>query len=189
LKHSKQFIAKEETMQVRVRDLMTQSPVSVPLGTSLYEAARLMIEAESPEVYVTDQQMRLVGVVPEYNFLKQKLLLSDLSAPVESIMHVQLETLSPDDDALQQAPLFRDRRNSCMPVVDEGRLIGKLTCRDLFRLMLTLDQVECQTEQQQKSVSTVNAEIHASTPEINPPHLNRINSHRQLLQLHGLVED
>ncbi|QDT85739.1 HPP family protein [Gimesia chilikensis] len=174
-------------MQVRVRDLMTQSPVSVPLGTTLQQAARRMIEAESPEVYVTDHQMRLVGVVPEYNFLKQKLQLVDMNAPVESIMHVQLETLSPDDDALLQAPLFRDRRNSCMPVTDEGLLIGKLTCRDLFRLMLTLDEVDCETEQEVKVSSTT--EIHSSTHDINPPHLNRVNSHRQLLQLHGLIDD
>lgn len=174
-------------MQVRVRDLMTQSPVSVPLGTTLQQAARRMIEAESPEVYVTDHQMRLVGVVPEYNFLKQKLQLVDMNAPVESIMHVQLETLSPDDDALLQAPLFRDRRNSCMPVTDEGLLIGKLTCRDLFRLMLTLDEVDCETEQEVKVSST--REIHSSTHDINPPHLNRVNSHRQLLQLHGLIDD
>ena len=174
-------------MQVQVRDLMTQSPVSVPLGTTLQQAARRMIEAESPEVYVTDHQMRLVGVVPEYNFLKQKLQLADMNAPVESIMHVQLETLSPNDDALLQAPLFRDRRNSCMPVTDEGLLIGKLTCRDLFRLMLTLDEVDCETEQEVKVSSTT--EFHSSTQDINPPHLNRVNSHRQLLQLHGLIDD
>lgn len=174
-------------MQVQVRDLMTQSPVSVPLGTTLQQAARRMIEAESPEVYVTDHQMRLVGVVPEYNFLKQKLQLADMNAPVESIMHVQMDTLSPDDDALLQAPLFRDRRNSCMPVTDEGLLIGKLTCRDLFRLMLTLDEVDCDTEQEVKVSSTT--EIHSSTHDINPPHLNRVNSHRQLLQLHGLIND
>ncbi|QDT28140.1 CBS domain-containing protein [Gimesia panareensis] len=175
-------------MQVRVRDLMTQSPVSVPLGTSLQEAARQMIQAESPEVYVTNEQMKLVGVIPEYNFLKQKLQQADMLAPVESIMHVQLETLSPDDDALQHAPLFRDRRNSCMPVTDDGRLVGKLTCRDLFRLMLTLAEVDDDTEQQASNTSAT-TEIHASSAEINPPHLNRVNSHRQLLQLHGLIDD
>lgn len=174
-------------MQVRVRDIMTQSPVSVPLGTSLRTAAEQMILAESAEVYVTDDQMNLVGVVPEYNFLKQQLQSSDLNAPVETLMHVQLEALSPDDDALQQAPRFRDRRNSCMPVTEEGRLIGKLTCRDLFRTLLTLEILENTEDQQMISVTSASAEIHDSESSINPPHLTINDSHLRLLQLHGVI--
>lgn len=172
-------------MQVRVRDLMTVNPVSVLTGTSLQEAATQIILAESAEIYVIDQQQRLIGVVPDYAILKHKLMHQHLDDPIDSIMNVQLESLSPEDDALQLAHLFRDRRNSCMAVTDQGQLVGKLSCRDLFRTIMTLDAIESTEEQVSESESPVIAESSSPASSINPPHINRFNLRKQMLQLNG----
>ncbi|MCA9017450.1 MAG: CBS domain-containing protein [Planctomycetaceae bacterium] len=168
-------------MQVRVRDLMTVNPVSVLTGTSLQEAATQMILAESAEIYVIDQQQKLMGVVPDYAILKHKLIYQQLDAPIDSIMNVQLESLSPEDDALQLAHLFRDRRNSCMAVTEQGQLVGKLSCRDLFRTIMTLDSIESTNEQSTKTDSPASS--------MNPPHLTRYGMRKQLLQLNSPQND
>ncbi|MFH1303296.1 MAG: CBS domain-containing protein [Planctomycetota bacterium] len=172
-------------MQVRVRDLMTVNPVSVLMGTSLQEAATQMILAESSEIYVTDQEMRLIGVVPDYAILKHKLMHQNLEAPIDSIMNVQLESLSPEDDALQLAHLFRDRRNSCMAVTENGLLIGKLSCRDLFRTIMALDSIELTDEQALEPGSAITADSGPTVSTINPPHLSRYNLRKEQLQLNG----
>lgn len=171
-------------MQVRVRDLMTVDPVSVPAGTTLQEAATRMIEAESAEIYVVDQQNRLLGVVPDYEILKHKLIHSDLDAPIDSLMNIQLDPLSPDDDALQLAHLFRERRNSCMAVTANGQLVGKLSCRDLFRTIMALESIEPQEEETPASTET-----NSTPPPLNPPHLTRFSSRKKLLELNSVHSD
>tara|TARA_R110002111_G_scaffold209173_1_gene273122 strand:+ start:20011 stop:20541 length:531 start_codon:yes stop_codon:yes gene_type:complete len=172
-------------MQVRVRDLMTVNPVSVLIGTSLQEAATQMILAESSEIYITDQEMRLIGVVPDYAILKHKLMHQHLDAPIDSIMNVQLESLSPEDDALQLAHLFRDRRNSCMAVTENGQLVGKLSCRDLFRTIMALESIELTEEQVMESDSAITVDSDSTVSSINPPHLSRYNLRKEQLQFNG----
>ncbi|WP_417383035.1 HPP family protein [Gimesia sp.] len=169
-------------MRVRVRDLMTVNPASVCLGTTLQAAAEQMIQAEASEIYVVDELRRLVGVVPEYDLLKYRLTHYHLEAPIDSLMYVQIESLSPEDDALQLAPLFRDRRNSCMAVTDNGKLVGKLTCRDLFRVMLTLDAIDDPDQTSVQDTSDTET-IHSSSSPINPPHLPRYGTPVNRLQL------
>tara|TARA_R110002111_G_scaffold171316_1_gene236901 strand:- start:290 stop:820 length:531 start_codon:yes stop_codon:yes gene_type:complete len=171
-------------MRVRVRDLMTVNPVSVCLGTTLQAAAEQMVQAEASEIYVVDELRRLVGVVPEYDLLKYRLTHYHLEAPIDSLMYVQIESLSPEDDALQLAPLFRDRRNSCMAVTDNGQLVGKLTCRDLFRVMLTLDAIDDQ-EQTSKPASSDKEITHSASSTINLPHLPRYSTPVNRLQLNN----
>lgn len=172
-------------MQVRVRDLMTVNPVSVLMGTSLQEAATQMILAESSEIYVTDLQMKLVGVVPDYAILKHKLMHHQLDASIDTIMNVQLESLSPEDDALQLAHLFRDRRNSCMAVTENGQLIGKLSCRDLFRTIMALESIKVTEETASEANTPSTAVSRPTVSTINPPHLSRYHLRDQQLQLNG----
>ena len=169
-------------MQVRVRDLMTVNPVSVLTGTSLQEAATQMILAESSEIYITDHQMRLLGVVPDYQILKHKLMYQNLEAPIDSIMHVQIDAISPENDALELTHLFRDRRNSCMPVTENGRLVGKLSCRDLFRIIMTLESIELIEEPVSDLESPNAVDTHSSVSTINPPHLSRQSLRKSVLQ-------
>jgi len=172
-------------MLVRVRDLMTVNPVSVLTGTSLREASKQMILAESSEIYITDQRMKLLGVVPDYQILKHKLMYNNLEASIDSIMHVQIDALSPENDALQLIHLFRDRRNSCMAVTKNGRLVGKLSCRDLFRTIMTLESIELNEEPASIREPLIKAESHSSVSPINPPHLSRQSLRKSGLQLNA----
>lgn len=179
----KTVTAKGAMMQVQVRDLMTVKPVSVLMGTKLQDAVELMIIAESSEIYVTDEKMRLVGVVPDYEILKHKLMQQDLEVPIDSIMNVQIDSLSPEENALQLAHLFRDRRNSCMAVTENGQLVGKLSCRDLFRIIMALDSIELNEEQVNEELNTtISSAVDSAVSTINPPHLIKGTSRKHFQQ-------
>jgi CBS-domain-containing membrane protein len=58
--------------EMKAKDLMVSPVVSVPLGTNLEEVARLMVERRIGSVLVVDGEGRLVGIVTESDFLKER---------------------------------------------------------------------------------------------------------------------
>ena len=57
---------------IKVKDVMTSPAVVVPLGTTLDQVAALMLERRIGSVLVVDAKGRLVGIVTESDFLKEK---------------------------------------------------------------------------------------------------------------------
>ena len=61
---------------------------------------------------------------------------------VADYMSGNAETVSPDDDVEDVLPVFRSGRYRRLPVVENGRLVGVVSRRDLMRLIVTLDHLE-----------------------------------------------
>jgi CBS domain-containing protein len=61
-----------------------------------------------------------------------------LSVPVENAMSKPVVTCSPDDDLVDALALMLERRVRRLPVVENDRLVGILTEKDLMGAMLSL---------------------------------------------------
>jgi CBS domain-containing protein len=61
-----------------------------------------------------------------------------LSVPVENVMSKPVVTCSPDEDLVNALALMLERRVRRLPVVENDRLVGILTERDLMGAMLPL---------------------------------------------------
>ena len=55
---------------LRVRDIMSSDPLTVPPETPLGEAARLLLARKASCILVTDTQGSLLGIVTENDYLK-----------------------------------------------------------------------------------------------------------------------
>jgi len=128
---------------VRVRDLMTPDPITVPPETPVPEARRLMERHRIRHLLVTRGD-RLVGIVTdrdirlnlpspatslsvwEVNYLLAKLT-------VEQVMTRSVITIAPEREARAAAALMLEHRIGALPVVDGGRLLGILTETDILR--------------------------------------------------------
>ncbi len=55
---------------MKAKDLMVSPVVSVPLGTNLEEAARLMVERRIGSVLVVDEAGRPVGIISRLDLLR-----------------------------------------------------------------------------------------------------------------------
>jgi acetoin utilization protein AcuB len=128
---------------MRVRDLMTPRPVSVPPGTPFAEARDVMAKHDIRHVLVardevpvgilSDRDIRLALPSPatslsvwEVNFLLAGL-------HVDDVMTTPVITVDPDSDAREAAGIMLKHRIGALAVLEGYRLAGILTETDLVR--------------------------------------------------------
>ena len=128
---------------MRVRDLMTKNPLTVPLDTPVVDARRMMLERRIRHLLVTDGP-RLAGIVTdrdirlnlpspatslsvwEINYLLARMT-------VGSVMTKTVITVDPERDAQNAARLMLDHKIGALPVMDGGTLVGIMTESDVLR--------------------------------------------------------
>jgi len=127
-----------------VRDLMTRSVVSAQPGDRVATIYDLMDERHIRHLTVVDEDGDLVGVVSHRDLLRNALLeRPDLARAahrealrqvrVGEVMTSEVETIEPDRPAAEAAALLCEHRFGCLPVVEDGRLVGMLTEADFVR--------------------------------------------------------
>jgi CBS domain-containing protein len=121
--------------ELRVREVMTPNPVTLPPSASVAEAVRVMAEKDIGSVLVVDDEGRLVGIVSERDIIRRVLGagrgLEDTR--LEEIMTRDPVSVDPEatiDEALRVMARLRVRH---LPVVDQstGRLVGMVSIRDI----------------------------------------------------------
>ena len=121
---------------MRVRDVMTASPITVPPDTPVLDARHLMLERRIRHLPVTDERGELMGIITDrdirLNLPSQATSLSvweinHLLArlTVDKVMTQAVLTVGPDRGARDAAQLMLDHTIGALPVVDGGRLVGK----------------------------------------------------------------
>src|SRR3954447_1488764 len=120
------------SMGVTLRDFMTSGNVlTVPAETSLREAARVMRDRNVGAAVVVDGA-RIAGIFTERDLLRA---VADGEQPdegrVKSYMTHDPMTLPSDHAPSEAAQIMSERRFRHIPVVDDGRLVGIVSIRDL----------------------------------------------------------
>jgi CBS domain-containing protein len=145
-----------------VRDVMTQSVVSVHRSTPLKEVAHLLIDNGISGVPVIDVDGTVLGVVSEADLLvkeqgaesirhrplarflgesaKSRAQLVKLGAVnAAEAMTAPAITITSDRSIHEAATIMTARRVNRLPVVDDGRLVGIVTRADLVRAYVRSD--------------------------------------------------
>jgi acetoin utilization protein AcuB len=130
---------------MRIRELMSDKPITVDPETSMLEARQRMREERIRHLMVTDNA-RVVGIVTdrdirlnlpspatslsvwEVNYLLARLT-------VREIMTASVIVVDPDRPIGEAARIMIDHKIGALPVVDEGRLVGIVTESDFVRAM------------------------------------------------------
>jgi len=126
-----------------VREFMSPRVSSLPQDLEIEQALLRLRKAGHSGAPVVDQAGALVGVLSEVDCMK--VLASAAfhaipSGPVSDFMTREVSTLAPDTDlfaAVHRAQQTRFRR---FPVVEDGRLVGIVTVRDLDKALWEIAQ-------------------------------------------------
>ncbi len=118
-----------------VGDRMTRDLLTVEPGAALTEAARRMASRGVGAVIVLEGE-RLAGILTERDILKAVATGLAPDALVADWMTRHPETVESDDATDHAASLMIHGGFRHLPVVDEGRVIGILSIRDLMRVAL-----------------------------------------------------
>jgi CBS domain-containing protein len=120
-------------MPRKVGDIMTTSPLSLPLEATLFEAAQVMRDSGIGNVLVTFAG-RLCGLVTDRDIVVRGIAecRDPALTPLGDVCTADLVTVHPDEDADTVARLMSRRAVRRLPVVDdERRPIGIVTLGDL----------------------------------------------------------
>ncbi len=126
---------------------MTKDPVVCAPDMSIQDAADLMKKEHVHRLPVLDKSGKLIGVISEKDILKAapspastlsayetNYLLAKLT--VKKIMSRNPVTISKDTTVEDAATLMIDQDLSCLPVLEEGKLVGIVSKSDLFKMLV-----------------------------------------------------
>jgi CBS domain-containing protein len=119
---------------MKVRELMTPSPLSCSLGTTLAKVAKLMWEVDCGVIPVVDDQGRVTGIITDRDMCIF-VAAQDLPArqiQVGTVASKDVFTCLADDDVVAALETMKQKRVRRLPVVDgQGVLVGMLSFTDI----------------------------------------------------------
>ena len=131
---------------VDLSDYMLHDPVRVSADADMFTAIRLIIDHRVSCVCVVDQQDILVGVLSEMDCLNGILAATyndngDVGK-VREYMTADVDFCDIHADLVDVADDMLKKGHRRRPVLDHGRLVGQITCRQLLRVVSEFNQNE-----------------------------------------------
>lgn len=130
-----------------VRDLMTESVITLNEDEDLGLAEEIMKLGRVRHLPVIDANDRLVGLITHRDLLRAQVssiagLTADEDKAIKrslrasQIMNTGVQTVAPTDKALTAAQTMQHEKIGCLPVVDAGKLVGIVTEADFLGLVI-----------------------------------------------------
>ena len=111
---------------MRMKDVMSKNVVSVAPTTTISMARERLRNDEIDHLLVVEGK-RVVGVVAGRDILRMR-----DDRPVSEVMSRPVATIEPEATLRRAAGIMRGRAVGCLPVIDDGRLVGIVTTSDLL---------------------------------------------------------
>jgi len=120
---------------ISVRDAMTTHPVTCTPELSIHDAVKLMVEHHVGSLLVV-KDSELLGVFTEKDILTKIILPGKDSSKVTlgNIMTTNIFSLGPEADISNAADLMVKKDIRRVPVLENGKLVGLVTEKDLLRI-------------------------------------------------------
>lgn len=130
---------------VSLRDYMVVHPVTVKPDTNVYEAMMIISDNKISGLCVVEDNDRLVGVLSEMDCLRAVLgavYNKDSFGTVSDYMTAEnLIVAHPSEDIVDVAQDMLRQNKRRRPVVEDGRLIGQITIRQLLKAVREFQSV------------------------------------------------
>lgn len=118
-----------------VRDAMSANPVHCAEDWSIEKAVSKMISEEVGSLVVKEGDF-LKGIITESDLIKK--VLSEKKKPgqtkVSEIMSSDVITIKPTEDVTDAMRKMAEEKVRRLPVVDEGKLVGIITVKDIVKI-------------------------------------------------------
>jgi CBS domain-containing protein len=124
---------------VYVTDIMTEASVTDSAADPLRAAARRMWEQQTGSLLIMDGD-DLIGIVTERDIMQAVARGHDVETmPVSEVMSKDVLTVEPQTSLHEAARHMAARWIRHLPVVEDGRVIGVVSQRDLIGVLAALD--------------------------------------------------
>jgi CBS domain-containing protein len=141
---------------MQAKDVMSRPVFTVRPDDSIEQATALMAGRDITSVPVVDSSGSMVGVVSEIDLIPHPLPgsrepLPERASPavvVADVMTKNVVVVTPTTDLGEVAKAMLDYQVRCVPVLEDGELLGVVSRRDILRSLVRTDavvQAEVQT--------------------------------------------
>ena len=126
---------------LKISDHLITNPVKIASTATIGEAARTIIDNKVSGVIVVNDNDEVEGMLSELDCLKsllteiynegqvgKELVTIEMSAPVTYNR--------PEEDIISVAQSMLDQKQRRRPIIDNGKLIGQVTCRQLLSAII-----------------------------------------------------
>ena len=121
---------------VNLRDYILKHPLKIKDDANILEAMQVIIDNKVSGLCVVDGAENLVGILSELDCLRALLSATynktGLGEVREYMAFDNLVVAHPDEDIIDVAQDMLAKNKRRRPVVENGKLIGQITCRQLL---------------------------------------------------------
>ncbi len=118
----------------KVCDAMTLEPITVGLNATLKACAQKMINEDIGSLLIVDKS-KLKGIVTQTDFVRFGVEERDFSkTPIKEVMQKDVVTITPEKDVTDALELMKKYNIKHLPVVEDERVLGFLTLKDILRI-------------------------------------------------------
>lgn len=129
---------------ILVREVMATGLVTLNPATPIFQAITSLLKNRVSGAPVVDEGGRLVGVLSEKDclriFANEAFFSQNAGGPVSDYMTRNTLVVDPDDDVFKAADVFLKHTFRRLPVVEDGRLVGQISRRDVLKASLRIVQ-------------------------------------------------
>lgn len=122
---------------LKLREHLIPHPATVRPDQDVMEAMNLIIDNKISGVCVVDEQGNLIGILSELDCLRAGVggIYNDrgLGRVRDFMASENLIVAHPEEDIIDVAQDMLDKNKRRRPVVENGKLIGQVTCRQLLK--------------------------------------------------------
>jgi CBS domain-containing protein len=124
-----------------VKDYMARTLITFKPEMDVLDAVHVLVKNRIAGAPVVDDEGSLIGMLSELDCMKVALNAGyhgDLGGPVADFMTVDTQTVDAEMSIVDLAQVFIESRFRRFPVVQNNRLIGQISRRDVLRALAKL---------------------------------------------------
>jgi CBS domain-containing protein len=119
----------------KARDIMTTTVITVGPDLLLSDVIKLLLRWHISGAPVVDEAGRLVGIISEYDIMKFAFAGNVRERRVSEAMTRDITAFGPDTPVPELVECCATQRIRRAPIVEDGRVIGIVSRRDILREM------------------------------------------------------
>lgn len=122
---------------MKVKDVMTKNVVTIKADIPLKDAIRILVGKGISGVPVVDDSGKVTGILSEKDIMNYMFSGNLSTAVVSEAMTKNVVSMTSETDLDKVALLISEKKFRRVPIIDNGKLVGIISRRDIIRSLLS----------------------------------------------------